>query len=173
MRVLQHLGHVALVDAQRQPFGQRRLADARLADEQRVVLAAPAQHLDHPLELERAADQRIDLPGGRARHEVGGIRLERIGARRRAPIAADRQRRRDRPSAPCEITRSSVSRSTPCARRKYAAWLSSSCSMKTSRLPLSTCFALDDRGVHHRLLDDAVEAERRLRLDAGRRRAPA
>ena len=65
LRVLEHIGHVALVDAQRQTLGERRLADARLADEQRVVLPPPAQHLDHPLELERAADQRIDLPVAR------------------------------------------------------------------------------------------------------------
>ena len=46
---------------QRQPLGDRGLADAGLADEQRVVLAAAAQDLDHALELVLAADQRIDL----------------------------------------------------------------------------------------------------------------
>ena len=65
LRGLQRLGHVALVNAQRQAFGQRGLADARLADQQRVVLAAAAQHLDHALELELPADQRIDAALGR------------------------------------------------------------------------------------------------------------
>jgi hypothetical protein len=39
---LQHVGHVPLLDAQRQPFGERRLADAGLTHEQRIVLATPA-----------------------------------------------------------------------------------------------------------------------------------
>ena len=59
--VLQELGHVAFVDAAREALGDRRLADAGLADQQRIVLAPAAQHLDHALELVRAADQRIDL----------------------------------------------------------------------------------------------------------------
>ena len=59
-RALEHLRHLALVDAQRQALGDRRLADARLADVERVVLAAPAEHLDGALELALAADQRID-----------------------------------------------------------------------------------------------------------------
>ena len=57
----QDLGHLALDDAPRQAFGDRGLADAGLADQQRVVLAPAAQHLDHALELVLAADQRIDL----------------------------------------------------------------------------------------------------------------
>ena len=62
--VLQRFGHVALVDAERQPLGQRGLADARLAHQQRVVLAAAAQHLHDALELRGAADQRIDAALG-------------------------------------------------------------------------------------------------------------
>ncbi len=46
---------------ERQALGDRGLADAGLADQQRVVLAPPAQDLDHPLDLVLAADQRIDL----------------------------------------------------------------------------------------------------------------
>ena len=57
----QELGHFALVDAAREALGDRGLADAGLADQQRIVLAPAAQHLDHALELERAADQRIGL----------------------------------------------------------------------------------------------------------------
>ena len=61
--VLQQLGHVALVDAAREALGDRGLADAGLADQQRIVLAPAAQHLDDALELVLAADQRIDLAG--------------------------------------------------------------------------------------------------------------
>jgi hypothetical protein len=41
---LQRFLDVVGQQARREPFGHRRLADARLADEHRVVLAAPAQH---------------------------------------------------------------------------------------------------------------------------------
>ncbi len=57
----QHLGHLALGDAPGQAFGDRRLAHAGLADQQRVVLAAAAQDLDGALDLVVAPDQRIDL----------------------------------------------------------------------------------------------------------------
>ncbi len=60
--VREHLGHLALDDQARQAFGDRGLADAGFADVQRVVLAAPAQDLDGALDLELAADQRIDAP---------------------------------------------------------------------------------------------------------------
>ena len=94
------------------------------------------------LELERPADERIDTTLRRALHEVGRVGLERIAARRRRVVAG--RRHAGLPLVgPCEITRSSVSRSTPCERRKCAAWLSSSRRMNTSRLPLSTCVALD------------------------------
>ncbi len=59
--VLQALRHVALDDPQRQPFGDRRLADARLADQHGVVLGAPRKHLDDAADLLVAADHRIEL----------------------------------------------------------------------------------------------------------------
>ena len=70
-------GHLAFVDAAREPFGDRGLADAGLADQQRVVLAPAAQHLDDALELVLAADQRIDLAGLGERVEVERVRVER------------------------------------------------------------------------------------------------
>ena len=42
------------------PFDDGRLADAGVADEDRVVLAAAAEHVDGALELALAADQRVD-----------------------------------------------------------------------------------------------------------------
>ena len=71
------LGHLALDDAPRQAFGDRGLADARLADQQRVVLAAAAQRLDDALELPVAADQRVDLADERLRVQVQRVALER------------------------------------------------------------------------------------------------
>jgi hypothetical protein len=42
-------------------FGNGRLADAGIADEQRIVLLAAAEHLDGAHDLCLTADQRIDL----------------------------------------------------------------------------------------------------------------
>ena len=78
MAFLQHVRHLAVDDAARQPFGDRGLADAGLADEQRIVLLPPAQHLDGAVDLGLAADQRIDLALARLLVEVDAIGLERI-----------------------------------------------------------------------------------------------
>ena len=59
----EHLRHLAVLDTPRQPFGERGLADARIADIERVVLGAAAEHLDRALDLAFAADERIDPPG--------------------------------------------------------------------------------------------------------------
>ena len=77
-RVPQHLGHFAANDLARQALGDRRLADAGIADEQRVVLLAPAQHLDGAQHLGLAPDQRIDPAVARLLVEVHAIRVERI-----------------------------------------------------------------------------------------------
>jgi hypothetical protein len=50
-----------LGDAPGQALGNGGLAHAGLAHQQRVVLAAAAQDLDHALDLVLAADQRVDL----------------------------------------------------------------------------------------------------------------
>ncbi len=76
-RLVEDLRHVALDDAPRQAFGDRGLADAGLADQQRVVLAPAAQHLDHALDLGLAPDQRIDLAVLGERVEVLRELLER------------------------------------------------------------------------------------------------
>ena len=59
--VAQHVRHLAVDDAARQPLRDRGLADAGLADEQRIVLLPPAEHLDGAADLGLAADQRVDL----------------------------------------------------------------------------------------------------------------
>ena len=60
--ILQGRRHVARGDAQRKTFNDRGLADARLAGEDRVVLAPPGENIDQLSDLEVAAEHRIDLP---------------------------------------------------------------------------------------------------------------
>ena len=79
-------GTSLLVDAQRQPLDDGGLADAGIADEDRVVLATAAEHVDGPLELALAADQRVDAAGGRALHQVDGEGGERIARDGRAVL---------------------------------------------------------------------------------------
>ncbi len=57
----QGLGHVAGDDALGKALDDGRLADARFADEHRVVLGAPRQHLHDPLDLALAPDHRVEL----------------------------------------------------------------------------------------------------------------
>ena len=59
--VAQRLGHVAGDDPLGEALDDRRLADARLADQHGVVLGAPAEHLDHAADLVVAADHRVEL----------------------------------------------------------------------------------------------------------------
>ena len=77
-RAQQYLGHLALDDAARQPFGDRRFADARLADIERVVLGPSAQDLNRALDLGFAADQRIDLAALRLLVEIDAICVEGV-----------------------------------------------------------------------------------------------
>jgi hypothetical protein len=74
---LKQVGHAALDDAAREPFGDRGFADAGLAHQQRVVLAPAAQRLDHALQLLVAADERVDLAGQRERVQVLRVVVER------------------------------------------------------------------------------------------------
>ena len=78
--------HVAIDDAQRQALDDRRLADAGLADQHRIVLGAPRQHLDGAADLLVAANDRIELAVARSVGEVAGVFLQRVilvlGARR-------------------------------------------------------------------------------------------
>ena len=77
LRGLQDLGHFAARDAPGQALGDGGLAHAGLADQQRVVLAAAAQHLDDTLDLVLASDQGIDAAGQRGGVQVIGILIQR------------------------------------------------------------------------------------------------
>ena len=79
-RLLQHLGHLALDDLARQALGDRRLADAGLADIERIVLGPAAQHLDGALDLVLAADQRIDAALAGLLVEVDAVGGQRLVA---------------------------------------------------------------------------------------------
>ena len=85
-------GHVARDDPLREPLGDRGLADARLADQHRVVLRAAREHLDRAPDLLVAADHGVELPGLGERGEVAAVLLERLvralGILRRDPLAA-------------------------------------------------------------------------------------
>ena len=59
-------------DALRQTFDDRRLADAGLADEHRIVLAAPREDRDDAFDLVVAADDRIEFAGARQLGEIAG-----------------------------------------------------------------------------------------------------
>ena len=90
--VLQALGHVAVGDAPGEALDDRRLADARLADQHRVVLRPPRQHLDHPADLVVAPDDRVDLALAGAGGEVLAVALQRLelvlGVLRRDAVGA-------------------------------------------------------------------------------------
>ena len=77
-RILENVRHLAVDDAAGQAFGDRGLADAGVADEQRIVLLAAAQHLDAAVDLAPPADQRIDLAFLRFLVEVNAVSFERI-----------------------------------------------------------------------------------------------
>ena len=64
--VLERRRHVAFDDPQREALDDGRLADARLAHEDRIVLAAPRQDVDDLTDLEIAPEHGIDLAGLRA-----------------------------------------------------------------------------------------------------------
>ena len=93
-RILQRPLHIVVQQPRGEALGHGGLADARIADEHRVVLAAAAEHFDRPLELLGASDQRIEQSLTRPFGQVDAVRLERIG-RARAP-----RRRRRRSSGP-------------------------------------------------------------------------
>ena len=100
--VLQPFGDVAAHDALREAFDDGGLADARLADEHRVVLRAPREHLNDAADLFVAADDGIELALARELGQIASVARQRLVGgfgilRRHALVAAHlRQRRVDR-----------------------------------------------------------------------------
>src|SRR6266436_4906867 len=61
-----------------QPLDDRGLADARLADQHRVVLGAPRKHLDHPPDLLVPPDHRVELPRRGQLRQITAILLQSL-----------------------------------------------------------------------------------------------
>jgi len=78
--VAQHLRHLFVDDALGKPLGQRGLADARLAHQQRIVLAPATQHLDDAFDFQFTPDQRVDAAGKGRFVEVAGKLVQRVAA---------------------------------------------------------------------------------------------
>ena len=68
--------YIFLRDAQCQPFHHRRLANPRLASQDRVVLPAAHQDVDHLANFTIAPDDRVDLAVPRPLRQVGGELVE-------------------------------------------------------------------------------------------------
>ena len=76
--VLDPVRHIAIRDAQGEPFGNGGLADPGLTDQYRVVLGAPRQDLDGAADFFVAANDWIDLAVTGPLGEVGRKFLERV-----------------------------------------------------------------------------------------------
>ena len=88
--VLERLGHLALDDALGQALDDGGLADAGLADQDRVVLGPPGEDLHDPLDLLLPADHRVQLALTSLLGEVATELVEHQRRRRRALPAAAR-----------------------------------------------------------------------------------
>src|SRR4051794_22361028 len=75
---LEQLGHVGVRDALREPLDHGGLADARLADEHRVVLRAPREDLHDPLDLGLAPDDGVELALRGEAREVAAELVEQL-----------------------------------------------------------------------------------------------
>jgi len=76
--VLEALRNVTIHDAARQTFDDGGLADPRVADQDRIVLGAPRQDLDHAANLFVPPDDWVELSTAGQVGEVAGILLDRL-----------------------------------------------------------------------------------------------
>ncbi len=90
--VHQLFGDIALDDALRQAFDNGRLADARLADQDRIVLGPAAEHLHDAPDLFIASDYGIEPALASLFGEVEGVAFEslifRFGVLVRDPLGS-------------------------------------------------------------------------------------
>ena len=80
--VLQELGHLVRGDARGEALDDGGLADARLADQHRVVLRAAREDLHHALDLGLAPDDGVELALGRELRQVAAELVEELRALR-------------------------------------------------------------------------------------------
>ena len=59
--IAQKLGHIAVCDLLRESFSNRRFADTRFTDQDRIIFRPSAKHLDHALDFIAPANHRIEL----------------------------------------------------------------------------------------------------------------
>ena len=76
--VLERLRNIPLHDPLRKSFGNRRLADPRLADQYRVVLGPTREDLDHPSDLIVPADDRIEFVLGSLRDKIDPVLFQSL-----------------------------------------------------------------------------------------------
>src|SRR5215469_1356746 len=79
--VLEPLGNVAAHDALGEALDDRGLADARFADQNRIVLGTPRKDLDNTADLLITSDDRIDLALRGELGKVAPILLQRLISR--------------------------------------------------------------------------------------------
>src|SRR5262249_28817532 len=79
---LEDVGDLVAADARGESLDDGRLADARLADQHRVVLRAARQDLHHALDLGLAADDGVELPLGGELRQVAAELVEELRALR-------------------------------------------------------------------------------------------
>ena len=166
---LQALGDVAGDDPLREALDDRGLADAGVADQDRVVLRAARQHLDHAADLLVAADDRVELAGLRELGQVAAELLERlVGAFR--VLAGDALAAADRLDLRLElVARDDIEREQQVLGRDVLV-------LHPARLVEGLVEHLADRARDVRLLRGALDrrlgAQRRLGLRAQARRRP-
>src|ERR1700674_1869824 len=76
--VFERLGNITLRDPLSKPFGDGRLADARLANQDRVVLRPAGEDLDDAPDLLLATDDRVELALACQGGEVPRVLLPRL-----------------------------------------------------------------------------------------------
>ncbi len=74
--VLQYRRHIAMRDTQREAFHHRSLAHARFSREDRIVLAAARENIDHLADFKIAAQDGIDLAGFGTLAQIDGVLIE-------------------------------------------------------------------------------------------------
>ena len=71
-------GHILIDDSPGKAFDDGRLADAGLADEDRIVLGAARQHLNDAADLFVAADHGIELAAARQLSQIAAVLFQRL-----------------------------------------------------------------------------------------------
>ena len=96
-------GYLVVDDPLRDPLHDRRLPDARIAEQYGIVLRPPREDLDRLLDLVRAADHRVELPLARRLGEVAAVLVEGLRRARRPAAALGRLHAADHRAAQLRV----------------------------------------------------------------------